>query len=326
MGQARDALVLLASCALLLAALAAGQGRRVDAPPGEIANAPPVPPPLPSGAEPERIPLPDAEVDPGCAFADRGFGAYGEWRPLPIGKALIPPAGAIAPGGGYDLLVHFHGAEPVRRELAPLNLGLVIAAVDAGTRSSDYARAMRDQAWESLLDAIRRAVAEATGIDDARARHVAVSSWSAGSGAVSQILEREEAGHLDALILLDSLYAGYAAGRTELLPGQLGPFVAMAEAAARGGPILYLTHTAVPTSGYASTEQTASFLLQQLGASAIDVTPIEGDPAPLVRMYDGGSLYIRGYGGGTRDDHCAQIRLLPGILAEHVLPAFEQGG
>jgi hypothetical protein len=43
-------------------------------------------------------------------------------------------------------------------------------------------------------------------------------------------------------------------------------------------------------------------------------------------MYDGGSLYIRGYGGATRDDHCAQIRLLPGILAEHVLPAFEQGG
>lgn len=331
--RTRDALVLLASIGVVLGAMAARRAPPQAAPPpGEVASASVVEPsPLPNGATPERIPMPDPETDPGCHFPDRGFGAYGAWRPLPFGKALIPPAGAIGAGGEYDLLVHFHGAEPVRREVAPLDLGLVIAAVDAGTRSSEYARALRPEAWEALLASVDRAVSEATGIAAARARHLAVSSWSAGSGAVAQILSRPGAAEapdgrrLDALILLDSLYGGYAPGRHELLPGQLGPYVSLAESAARGSPLFFLTHTAVPTNGYASTAETASFLLRQVGASAIPVTPAEGSAAPLVRMYDGGSLFVRGYGGGTREDHCAQLRLLPGILTEHVLPAFGRG-
>lgn len=286
-------------------------------------------PPLPSGATPDKIPVPDPEVEPSCSFADRGFGSYGDWRSLStlgaLGKVLVPPAGAIAAGGAYDLLIHFHGAEAVRREVAPLDLGLVIAAVDAGTRSSDYARALQSPgAWGALLETIDRAVADASGLPEARVRRVAVSSWSAGSGAVSRILADER--RPDALILLDSLYGGYAPGRTELMPGQLAPYVSLAEAAARGGPLLFMTHTTVPTIGYASTEETATFLLRQLGATAVLVTPNEGDPLKLVRMYDGGSLYIRGYAGATREDHCAQLRLLPSILTEHVLPAFEQGG
>lgn len=319
-------MVLLASAVVVFVALAARQGPSATAPARAAAptEGTPALPPLPSGATPEKIPVPDPEAEPSCSFADRGFGSYRDWLPLPLGKVLVPPAGAIAAGGAYDLLLHFHGAEAVRREVAPLDLGLVIAAVDAGTRSSDYARALQSTAWGALLEAIDRAVADASGLPEARVRRVAVSSWSAGSGAVSRILADER--RPDALILLDSLYGGYAPGRTELIPGQLAPYVSLAEAAARGGPLLFMTHTTVPTIGYASTEETTTFLLRQLGASAVLVAPNEGDPLKLVRMYDGGSLYIRGYAGATREDHCAQLRLLPSILTEHVLPAFEQGG
>ncbi|AKT40848.1 alpha/beta hydrolase [Chondromyces crocatus] len=325
--QAREALALLASVAVILIALAARQS--TGATPTAPASQAPLhatlrpPSPLPSGATPERITTPDPEMEPSCSFPDRGFGAYGDYRSLPFGKILVPPAGAIPAGGHYDLLIHFHGAEPVRREIAPLDLGLVIAVVDAGTRSSDYARAMRTYAWEALLGSIDRVVAEAASLPEAHVKHVAVSSWSAGSGAVAQILTAER--KPDALVLLDSLYGGYAPGHRELIPGQLGPYVSLAEAASRGGPLLFLTHTTVPTVGYASTEETATFLLRQLGASASLVTPNDGDPLRLVRMYDGGSLYLRGYAGATREDHCAQLRLLPTILTEHILPAFAQG-
>lgn len=310
--------MLLASFAVVLAALAVG--RRTEpaaAAGGPRSRAPLRPSPLPSGAEPEAIALPDDEAEIGCNFEDRGFGAYGGWRPLPLGKALVSPS-SVASDGEYDLLVHFHGAEPVRRELAPLDLGLVIAAIDAGTRSSHYNRALRDRSWYDVLASIDRVVMEATGVAGARARRVVVSSWSAGSGAVARIVERPSP-RLDALILLDSLYAGYASGRPALIPGQLAPFVAMADAAARGGPLFYLTHTAIPTTGYASTGEVATFLLDQIGARAIDVTPNEGDPMPLTRMYDGGNLYVRGHAGTTREAHCAELRLLPSILVEHVL-------
>ncbi len=329
---------------MVIGGLAAGRAPRAGgsgAAPAASAGAagPLVPPPLPSGAEPEAIAIPEDDAEPSCDFPDRGFGAYGAWRPLPLGKLLVAPE-AVEPGGGYDLLVHFHGAEPVRKELAPLELGLVVAAVDAGTRSSDYARAMAQGAWEALRASIDRAVAEAAGIPAAHARRVAVSSWSAGSGAVARILVRPDltfgapdraprgapsapsTAQLDALILLDSLYAGYAPGRADLVPGQLAPYVAMASAAARGGPLFYLTHTAVPTYGYASTGEAASFLLRELGASPIAVSPTESDPFQLTRMYDGGSLFVRGYAGASREDHCAQLRLLPSILAEHLLPAL----
>ncbi|WP_437554194.1 hypothetical protein WME97_20600 [Sorangium sp. So ce367] len=309
------------------------------------ASAPAEPSPLPRGGEPERAALDQHdtqhEAQAGCGFADQGFGVYERWRPLPLGKLLVPPAHAIRSDGGYDLLIHFHGAEPVRKVLAPRGMDLVIAGVDVGTRSSEYARAIEGGSWDALLQAIDREVESASGSAGARVRRLVLSSWSAGSGAIGRIIERGSS-HVDALILLDSLYGSYMPGQTSLAQGQLAPYVALANAAARGAPVFYLTHTDIPTSGYASTKEAATFLLRELGATPIAVTSI-GDEAPsaapgapgdraaeagdalrLTRMYDGGSLYVRGYAGAGPGEHCAQLRLLPAILAEHVLPALRR--
>ncbi|WP_441286436.1 hypothetical protein ACSRUE_29095 [Sorangium sp. KYC3313] len=222
--------------------------------------------------------------------------------------------------------------------LAPRGMDLVIAGVDVGTRSSEYARALEGGSWDALLQAIDREVENASGSAGARMRRLVLSSWSAGSGALGRIIERGSS-HVDALILLDSLYGSYMPGQTSLAQGQLAPYVALANAAARGAPVFYLTHTEVPTSGYASTKEAATFLLRELGATPIAVTS-RGDEAPsgapgdraaeagdalrLTRMYDGGSLYVRGYAGAGPGEHCAQLRLLPAILAEHVLPALRR--
>ncbi|WP_437948195.1 hypothetical protein WME98_47330 [Sorangium sp. So ce296] len=335
--QLRDALVLAASLGVMGGVLLLRRSREPSASPVPApASAPAAPSPLPRGGEPERIALEEREAQAGCDFADHGFGGYERWRPLPLGRLLVPPARAISAHGGYDLLVHFHGAEAIRKVLAPRDMELVIAGIDLGTRSSDYARALEVGGWDALLQAIDREVGAATGIAGARARRLMLSSWSAGSGAIGRIVERGSS-HVDALILLDSLYASYMPGQTSLVQGQLAPYVALANAAARGAPVFYLTHTDIPTSGYASTKEVATFLLSELGASPIAVTST-GDGAPpgapglgaegagealrLTRMYDGGSLYVRGYTGSGPGEHCAQLRLLPAILAEHVLPAL----
>jgi hypothetical protein len=306
--------------------------RQKDAPlpaPTAAAATVALPPPLPSGAPPrgmEELPT-DDERDTGCHFTDRGFGDYAAWRRLalpggaPPGQVLIPAGGRVKADGSFRLLIHFHGAEPVRKQLAPEGFDLVIAGVDAGVGSLAYERSFPPGAFEQLILAIEREVAAESRLPSAHAGPIALSSWSAGYGAVSQVLARPHP-RIAAVILLDSLYAGYVAGKPSLEHGQLGPFLEAARNALRGGPLFYLTHTAIMTPGYASTEEVASFLLRELGAHAAPVEANPGDAHPLLRFYEDGHLSIRGYGGADRDAHCAQLHLLPAILRDAVLPVL----
>ena len=330
-GGSREGLVLLFSAAVVLAGAAAA--RRAPEPTATAASSetPGLPPPLPSGAAPralEELPA-DNERAAGCHFADRGFGDYGAWRRLPGApagaRALVPVGRAVDEDGSFRLLVHFHGAEPARKQLAPEGFGLVIAAVDAGVGSHAYEHALAEPAsFERLVSAVEAEVAAANGLPAARARSIVLSSWSAGYGAVTQILARHTP-RIDAVVLLDSLYAAYAGNGRALEHGQLGLFLDTARAARAGGPALYLTHTAIATPGYASTSEVATFLLRELGASAtaVDDGAAAAERFPLLRLFDEGHLAIRGYAGADRDAHCAQLHLLPSVLRTTVLPGLK---
>jgi hypothetical protein len=325
--QLRDAALLAASGLTLLLAGGARPSPTATTPAAASAQvAAEAPASLPAGAEPtpaasDEIQLDDEGV--GCSFPDRGFGDYERWRGLPLGKVLVPAARAVRDDGTFSLLVHFHGAEPIRKELAPERMDLVIAALDAGAGSSKYERALaKDGALDAMIAAVEREVRAASGRPDARVGHLAVSSWSAGYGAVGQILARQHE-RVEALVLLDSLYAGYKPGKRALEHGQAAPFVRAARAAAEGGPLFFLTTTEIETEGYASSSETAAFLLRELGARTNDLArAAAGEELTLLRSYDRGALFVRGYAGKGKGDHCAQLRLLPGVLRRHVLPAF----
>lgn len=324
MARSRDGLVLLASALVVLVGAAAVT--RAPAPDAAASAAVlGLPPPLPSGAPPramEDLPS-DDERAAGCHFAERGFGDYGAWRRLPLGRALVAPGRGLAADGSFRLLLHFHGAEPVRKQLAPEDTGLVIASLDAGVGSRAYEHALADPArFDQLVAAVEAEVAAANALPRARARAVILSSWSAGYGAVTQILARRDP-RVAAVILVDSLYAAYGVSRS-VEHGQLPAYVEAARAARGGGAPFYLTHTAIGTPGYASTAEVASFLLAELGAVAapIDVADRAAERFPLTRLHEEGHLWIRGYAGVDRDAHCAQLHLLPSILREAVLPAL----
>lgn len=328
--HARDGIVLAACVAVI--AIAAGSGTKTASPPPaapspSLGHAEP-PPPLPPGAE---LPSPSEEMSDAasCHFPDRGFGDYERFRPLPLGRALIPTGHGVDGDGSFDLLIHFHGAEAVRKMLAPEPLDLVIVGVDAGVGSSRYAKAFANaQSFDALLNSIEKEVARTAGVPTAKARHIALSSWSAGYGAVGQILLHEGAVDrplpLSALILLDSLYASYAPSENRIVGAALTPFVQQGERAARGDFLFFLTYTEIPTYGYASTSETAAYLVDQLGLHQNAVTVDESGANALVLRHvtEQGRLFVQGYAGMRKEDHCAQLKLLPRIMAEHVLPTF----
>ncbi len=329
--RGRDVLVLAVSAGVVIAGAAAVK----QAPPATIEAAAltgaALPPPLPSGAPPramEDLPA-DDERAAGCHFTDRGFGDYGAWRTLstrdgaPPARVLVPAGRAVRPDGSFHLLIHLHGAEPVRKELAPEGFDLVIAALDAGIGSHAYERAFTPgpATFDHLVDAVEREVAAVNGLPTAHAATIVLSSWSAGYGAIGPILARPDP-RLAAIVLLDSLYAGYLAGKHTVEHGQLPLFLEAARRARGSTSAFYLTHTAIGTPGYASTGEVASYLLDELG---VKTTPVDSDPRELhalTRIFEEGRLVIRGYAGADRDAHCAQLHLLPSILRETIVPGL----
>ncbi|MBI4702127.1 MAG: hypothetical protein HY744_13420 [Deltaproteobacteria bacterium] len=224
--------------------------------------------------------------------------------------------------GFLDLLVHFHGAEAVRALLAPADLGLVIVAIDAGEGSQRYAEAFAaPSALGELVESVRRALAEQDGAAPRLGRLV-VSAWSAGYGAVHQILLRRPEG-LDAVILLDGLHASYGPD------GGLGveaiePFLDFARRARDGKAMMVVTHSEIRPVGYASTSETASYLLHELGAQRRYAGLVALEGVEQKTSFAQGGLRVRGYTGTTREAHCALLRMLPPILRDDVLPGLRQ--
>jgi|GEM_PF-4656889 len=285
----------------------------------------PAPPmaPLPSGAT-EKPFVVEAIPTGGCDFPEPTSTDYLAARTLPIGKVLLPAGIALPPDGGYDLLVHFHGAEPVRKMITPLGLGIVIAVFDIGTLSGGYDRAFAAPGtFDAMLASISREVSIETNHPAARPRNIVLTSWSAGYGAIRRIIApgRDD---IDAVVLIDSLYASHASGTDEPDPAELAPFAALARSAARGGPIFVVTHSSVPTNGYASTVDTATFLLRDVGLDAALDEPPQADPFGLIRAKDRNHFFVRGYAGGDAAAHCAQLRLLPDMLRRQVIPSLGQ--
>src|SRR5439155_964204 len=100
-----------------------------------------------------------------------------------------PRSGGIAADGGFDLWVHFHGHEAARKELVHAASTAVLVGVDLGVTSQPYVAALAaPRAFEDLLAGVEAIVRERRGVARAHVRRVALSSWSAGSGALWQIL------------------------------------------------------------------------------------------------------------------------------------------
>ena len=164
--------------------------------------------------------------------------------------------------------------------------------------------------FETLVSGVERALSRR----EARAVHVrriALSSWSRGYEAIAEILTQPIAEKVRALILLDSLHAS-----REPAPGRLAlePFARFAERAARGETFFLVSHSSIDPPDYASTTETARYLVAALGG--VPTPALRKDPLglELFEIYEKGRFYERGYTGNGKLDHCAHF----GVYAEAV--------
>jgi hypothetical protein len=330
------ALVLLLGAIGLLGAMPASADEANDNAPTKpavvVTPAPeaekPAPPP-PEDPAPRPSPPPKKRrggINP-CMTPDPGLGVYEPWSGsgMSMGQVLMPRKGGVSKSGAFDLVVHFHGHEPIRKEFVKTAKNIFLVGIDLGIGSGAYSSGFASpDTWNQLIANVEAQVAKHAGIKSARVRKIALSSWSAGYGAIEQILRQTGGKNIDALILLDSLHAGYIDEQAKTLKtDQITPFVSFAKRAAAKQSFMFMSHSSIIPPGYASTTEVASYVVGQLHgrpkkASRQDVLGLD-----MIDRFDKGNFHMRGYTGDDKPDHCAHLGLMADIVRTHLEPRWK---
>lgn len=245
--------------------------------------------------------------------------------PLSVGTLHIPE-GYWPKDGRADLVVHFHGtAERARTALEQSGKDAALVAVVCNGLSNAYATPFRKdpKLFGNIIHEALAQVAKQCGVDEAKLGRLVVSSFSAGYGAVREILKSTGyVSQITDLVLVDTVYAGYAVedGHNVVQPNDMASFVTAAHSAVRGEMNFWLTYSQVVPPGYASTSETAHYLADKVG---LKIQPAEGEDAPgltLTAKADKGGFHIRGYEGDDGPAHMKHLYALGFFYAKTSLP------
>lgn len=264
----------------------------------------------------------DRGVNP-CWTPDPGFGVYDKWQGgIGMGQFIAPAKGGITPKGEFDVMIHFHGHEPVRKEWVQVMDGAVLVGIDLGIGSGAYEDAFQSpDVFPRLVENIEKAMAKKTGKKSAHVRHLGLSAWSAGYGAVQHILAQKGAmDRVDTVVLLDGLHCGYTGSAINGLP--IAMFTEFAKRAVAGEKLMFVSHSSIIPPGYASTTETADYLVHEVGGKLRDVRGVGPMGMDMVTRYSKGNFHVRGFSGNDKMDHCAQIGMFRDVLKAHVKPRW----
>ncbi len=212
------------------------------------------------------------------------------------------------------MLVHFHGATWLP-ELAAARVGRsAVISIHTGAGSTTYAKQFSDPA---LFGQILREASEKTGV---AFEPISLTAWSAGHGAIREILQVPEYyGRVQKVLLIDGLHTGYAGGKpgpleSNLEPDHLEIFLKFAQDAVAGRKTLVITHSEIFPGTFASATETADWLLAKLGLrrrATLRWGPMKMQQLSEVRA---GKFRLIGYAGNSAPDHVDQFHSLPEYL------------
>ncbi len=231
---------------------------------------------------------------------------------LELGTLFIPVH--LAHRREVPLLVHFHG-DPWIAEVAAARYGhAAVITVQLGSGSSTYAKPFQDPGRFIVL------LREAETAAKVRFSTITLSAWSAGYGAVRVILlVQENYARIHRVILIDGLHTDYPSGKpgpneSTIDPEPLQIFLRFARDAVAGRKRMLVTHSEIFPGTFASTTETADYLLKQLGLHRREV--VRRGPMGTQQLSDvrQGGFHLVGFAGNSAPDHIDQLHSLAEYL------------
>jgi hypothetical protein len=236
----------------------------------------------------------------------------GRREQLMVGTLFIPAK--LEKAKRLPLFVHFHGASWVAELAAARNGRTAVISVQSGSGSSTYAKQFSDR---GLFEAMLREATERTGVTFGP---ISLTAWSAGHGAIREILSVPDYyARVQKVLLLDGLHTGYVNGKpgpleSELERDHLEIFLKFARDSVAGRKTMIITHSEIFPGTFASTTETADWLLAQLGLRRRAI--LRWGPSKMQQLSEArsGKFLLMGYAGNSAPDHVDEFHGLAEYL------------
>jgi hypothetical protein len=239
----------------------------------------------------------------------------GRREALDLGALFIPQRLKIRPGQTkpVPLAVVFHGGSWLP-ESAGSERRMAVITVQLGAGSGSYAAALADpERFGALLSSAERKAGAKFG-------PVTVAGWSAGCGAIRELLKQPASlARIDRIIAIDGIHTDYVGGvpgplESPLEAAKLQGWLRFAREAMAGRRRLLVIHTEIFPGTYASTTETSDWLIRELGLRRHAV--LQWGPMGTQRVSDthAGRLRIQGYAGNSAPDHVDLLHALAAWL------------
>lgn len=222
---------------------------------------------------------------------------------LSTGTLLLPDSTRVR--SPMPLYIHFHGAPWLAEwSVNQHDRHAAVITVQLGAGSGVYAQAFQDPG--KLASLLEEAAHDLSPDRPIQFRPLVLSGWSAGYGAIREILRNHDNWQrIGAVLLEDGIHTGYVPdGKPGPIdPDPLQPFVDFGREAIAGRKTFIILHSEIFPGTFASTTECSEYLLHQFGLTPRPV--LKWGPMGMQQISEAasGKFRVLGFAGNTAPDH-----------------------
>jgi hypothetical protein len=231
---------------------------------------------------------------------------------LELGTLFVPEK--VKNTRGVSLLFFFHGGDWLPEVAAARQRKMAVVSVQAGQVSSTYANLFADPRRFPKL------IAEAENKSGLKFSAVDLGGWSAGCGALREILKDPRSyQRVSRVLCIDGVHTGYVNGapgpaESQIQTENLQIWLKIGRDAMAGKKRLIITHSEIFPGSFASTTETADYLLREWGLAPHPVIKRGPMKTQMLSEVRRGRLLVIGFAGNSAPDHVDELHSLPEYL------------